>query len=146
MAAGNSPSMIDKNIGKVRNTFGPIGMRTELPRRWKELQTSHPANIPANNFWSVVVYDALSRSELQTGQPFPSVSVYTKPIVNADGSIDIIFGPDEPNQKSNWIKTVPGNDVRRPAGKSLLPHVGRRALGIRDQRTRRRPPPGQGCS
>ena len=33
----------------------------------------------------------MSRSELQNGQPFPSVSSYTKPIVNPDGSIDILF-------------------------------------------------------
>ncbi|MNL60962.1 hypothetical protein D3C87_1848230 [compost metagenome] len=56
----------------------------------------------------MVVYDALSRSELQNGQPFPSVSQYTKPLVNADGSIDIAFGPDKPKEKANWIITVPG--------------------------------------
>ena len=55
-----------------------------------------------------MVYDSLSRSELQNSQPFPSVSSYTKPIANADGSIDILFGPDESKQKSNWIRTVPG--------------------------------------
>ena len=64
--------------------------------------------IPANNFWSVVVYDTLSRSELQNGQQFPSISSYTKPKVNADGSVDIAFGPTEPSGKGNWIKTVPG--------------------------------------
>jgi hypothetical protein len=29
----------------------------------------------------------MSRSELQNGQPFPSVSSYTKPIVNPDGMV-----------------------------------------------------------
>jgi hypothetical protein len=52
--------------------------------------------------------DALSRSELQNGQPLPSVSSYTKPKVNADGSIDIFFGPNEPKDAGNWIKTVSG--------------------------------------
>ena len=56
----------------------------------------------------VGLYDALSRSELQNGEPFPSVSSYTNPKVNEDGSIDVFFGPNEPDQKSNWIKTVPG--------------------------------------
>ena len=64
-------------------------------------------NIPANNFWSVVVYDALGRSELQNGEPFPSVSSYTKPKINEDGSIDVFFGPNDPESKGNWIKTVP---------------------------------------
>jgi hypothetical protein len=67
-----------------------------------------PPNIPAKAFWSVVVYDTLSRSQLQNGQPFPAVSSYTKPLVNADGSIDIYFGPQEPKEKGNWIRTVPG--------------------------------------
>ena len=29
-------------------------------------------------------------------------------VVNSDGSIDILFGPSEPGEKSNWIRTVPG--------------------------------------
>ncbi len=67
-----------------------------------------PPDIPIKNFWSVVVYDALSRSELQNGQPFPSVSGYTDPAINADGSVDIAFGPHQPTDAQNWIATVPG--------------------------------------
>jgi hypothetical protein len=68
-----------------------------------------PAEVPINNFWSVVVYDALSRSELQNGQPLPSVSQYGEPKVNTDGSVDILFGPEMPQgQERNWIRTVPG--------------------------------------
>ena len=68
-----------------------------------------PANIPVVYFWSVVVYDSQSRSELRNGQPFPSMSQYTGPQSNADGSIDIYFGPKAPDgQEKNWIKTVPG--------------------------------------
>jgi hypothetical protein len=29
-------------------------------------------------------------------------------VVNADGTIDIFFGPKAPTQKANWIQTVPG--------------------------------------
>jgi hypothetical protein len=64
-------------------------------------------NIPAKAFWSVVVYDALSRSELQNGQPLPSVSSYVNPKTNADGSVDIVFSPNEPQGGGNWIRTVP---------------------------------------
>jgi len=67
-----------------------------------------PPKIPINSFWSVLVYDALSRSELQNGQKFPSVSQYTDPKVNADGSVDVYFGPEMPKgQDHNWIRTVP---------------------------------------
>ena len=56
----------------------------------------------------MVVYDSLSRSELKNGQPLPSVSSYTRPLVNEDGSIDIQFGPDALKSKANWIQTVRG--------------------------------------
>ena len=109
MAAGNSPSMMDKNVGQgsqylwtYRDADG------NFLDGAKSYRLHILPKIPASNFWSVVVYDALSRSELQNGQPLPSVSSYTKPIVNADGSIDIAFGPEEPKEKGNWIRTVPG--------------------------------------
>jgi hypothetical protein len=109
MAAGNSPAMMDKNVGQGSQYLWTYrdadGNFLDGAKNYK---LHILPNIPADNFWSVVVYDALSRSELQNGQPFPSVSKYTKPSVNADGSIDIVFGPDEPKQKGNWIKTVPG--------------------------------------
>jgi hypothetical protein len=54
------------------------------------------------------VYDNLSRSLLQTSQRLPSVSSYSNPIVNADDSIDITFGPNKPEGDGNWIETVPG--------------------------------------
>jgi hypothetical protein len=32
-----------------------------------------------------------------------------KPVTNADGSIDISFGPNAPHgQGKNWLRTVPG--------------------------------------
>jgi hypothetical protein len=61
------------------------------------------------NFWSVVAYDADSRSILRNDQPFPSVSSYTGPEANADGSTEIWFGPEAPAGKAkNWIRTTPG--------------------------------------
>jgi hypothetical protein len=70
-----------------------------------------PPHIPAKHFWSVVAYDADSRSILRNGQSFPSVSSYTEPAVNADGSIDIDFGPEAlsgAGSTKNWIQTMPG--------------------------------------
>jgi hypothetical protein len=109
MAAGNSPAMMEKHVGQgsqylwtYRDASGAFldGGKTY---RLRVLP-----NIPAKAFWSVVVYDSLSRSELQNGQPLPSVSSYTKPKVNADGTIDITFGPSAPTDGGNWIRTVPG--------------------------------------
>jgi len=51
-----------------------------------------------------------SRSMLQTDQRFPSVSSHNKDLkVNADGSVDVYFGPTAPaGLKNNWVQTVPG--------------------------------------
>jgi hypothetical protein len=69
-----------------------------------------PPNVPARNFWSFVVYDNQTRSMLQTDEQFPSLGSQKKEIVtNADGSIDVWFGPTAPKgHEANWIQTVPG--------------------------------------
>jgi hypothetical protein len=69
-----------------------------------------PAKVPAKDFWSVVVYDPQTRSELQTTQPFPSKNNKRNPLVtNSDGSVDIFFAPKAPaGKESNWIQTVAG--------------------------------------
>jgi hypothetical protein len=109
MAAGNSPAMMEKNVGKGSQYLWTYHDAAGAYLDGAKTYRLHvPPNIPARNFWSVVVYDSLSRSELQGGQLLPSVSSYTKPITNADGSIDITFSPTEPKEKGNWIKTVPG--------------------------------------
>ncbi len=68
-----------------------------------------PPNIPAANYWSIVLYDADTRALLNNGQPFPSVASNQKMTVNKNGSVDVYFGPKPPAmQNANWIKTVPG--------------------------------------
>jgi hypothetical protein len=69
-----------------------------------------PPNPPAKDFWSVVIYDNWTRSILDNGEAAASKNAYDKAIQsNADGSIDIYFGPQPPAGKtSNWIRTVPG--------------------------------------
>jgi hypothetical protein len=88
----------------------------EATKLWKEGLKIYPlakaANPPANRFISICVYDPQTRSELQTGQPFPSynnVRDKDRVIVNDDGSVDLYFGPEAPaGKEANWIQTVPG--------------------------------------
>jgi hypothetical protein len=111
MALGNDPAMMATNVGAgsqyqwtYRDADGDFldGARDYV--------LTIPADIPVNNFWSVVVYDALSRSELRNDQPLPSISQYTDPTINDDGTIDLYFGPEMPDgQEKNWIQTVPGH-------------------------------------
>jgi hypothetical protein len=68
-----------------------------------------PANVPVKNFWSVIAYDTQTRSMLQTGQDWPSVSSQDKDLVtNDDGSVDVHFGPERPQDGGSWIQTLPG--------------------------------------
>ena len=68
-----------------------------------------PPNVPAGNYWSVVLYDADTRALLNNGEPFPSIASNQKFTSNKDGSVDVYFGPDASKDKNaNWIKTVPG--------------------------------------
>lgn len=67
-----------------------------------------PAGIPAKLFWSVTVYDVDNASGLDNGQPLPSINSMDRPQANADGSIDIYFGPEKPEAAANWLRTVPG--------------------------------------
>lgn len=72
-------------------------------------QLTLPPNVPAKDFWSLVVYDNQTRSMLQTDQQFPSLNGQRGVVVNADGSTDIYFGPTAPKgHERNWIQTVPG--------------------------------------
>jgi hypothetical protein len=109
-ATGNSPAMVQKTVGSgsqylvvTRDASG------EFLDGGKNYRFHLPVNVPVKAFWSVVVYDTQSRSELQNGEQFPSISQYTCPVANADGSVDIYFGPQAVKGKEkNWIKTVPG--------------------------------------
>jgi len=68
-----------------------------------------PPDVPANDFWSLVLYDNQSRSMLQTDQQFPSVNSEGDVAQNPDGSTDVYFGPRAPEgMEANWIQTVPG--------------------------------------
>jgi hypothetical protein len=68
-----------------------------------------PANVPASAFWSLTLYSSDSRSMLQNSQNDAARSSYDKLKTNADGSVDLFFGPKAPaGNESNWIGTVSG--------------------------------------
>ncbi|MFX0547131.1 DUF1254 domain-containing protein [Roseovarius sp. S1116L3] len=69
-----------------------------------------PKDVPVKDFWAITMYDTQTRSQLQTGQPFPTIGSQTDGMTqNADGSYDIYFAPEAPEGKEgNWLQTVPG--------------------------------------
>lgn len=75
----------------------------------KTYKITLPGPVPANNFWSFMVYDNQTRSMLETDQKsagLDSLNPTVKP--NADGSYTMWFGPKPPKgHEGNWIQTIP---------------------------------------
>lgn len=71
-----------------------------------------PPDIPAKEFWSVIVYNKQSNTIIKNDQLWPSVFRTSKGLlVNPDSSVDIWFGPTEPaGKEKNWIQTIPGKE------------------------------------
>ena len=107
----NTPAMIAKLVGKGSQYAASFADNAGNPFDGaKNYRINVPANAPAKNFWSVVLYDPQTRSELQTGQPYPSKNdKRNKMIVNDDGSVELYIGPKAPaGKEANWIQSVPG--------------------------------------
>ncbi len=113
---GVTPAMVLKMVGiGSQYAIAALDSENNYLDGGKNYRLNIPANPPAKNFWSIIVYDAQTRSMLQTDQQFPSRGANTSGIQkNADGSYDIYFGPQAPDGKeSNWIQTVPGKGWSR---------------------------------
>ena len=73
MATLNTPAMTMKMVGAgSQYAWGDRDSSGNYLDGAKSYRLTLPPNVPAKNFWSVVVYDPQTRSELQTGQPYPS--------------------------------------------------------------------------
>jgi len=110
-ATGVTPAMAEKMVGEGSQYPWAAQDSKGNPFDGAKIYKLHlPPNIPVKDFWSVIVYDNQTRSMLQTDQRFPSVSSQTKGLlVNADGSVDVYFGPKAPpGKEKNWVQTIPG--------------------------------------
>jgi hypothetical protein len=68
-----------------------------------------PADVPAQEFWSVAVYDPVTRSLLDNDETFSARNSKMSLDTNDDGSIDLYIGAESPaGHENNWIRTVPG--------------------------------------
>jgi hypothetical protein len=65
-----------------------------------------PANAPVNQYWSVTAYDRATHGLIRDTQWSSRSSNTTGLQKNADGSVDVYFGPKPPTDKeSNWVPT-----------------------------------------
>ncbi|MBO6510500.1 MAG: DUF1254 domain-containing protein [Roseibium sp.] len=111
MATVNTPAMVLKLPGKgSQYALSVTDSSGTFLDGSKSYTLTIPADVPARDFWSVVVYDPQTRSELQTSQPFPSKNNKRDKLQeNGDGSITLHFGPEAPpGKEQNWIQTVAG--------------------------------------
>jgi len=105
-----SPGMVSKTSGKgAMYVIGFTDSKGTPLVGDANYRVNLPANVPADLFWSVTLYEAENASGLANGQPFPSLGSRDKPAQNADGSTDLYLGPKAPTGKEgNWLATVPG--------------------------------------
>lgn len=76
----------------------------------KSYKLSIPQPVPGKLFWSVTVYDAQTRSEVQTEQNKGALrSLFELKDVSKTEPTELHFGPRAPEgQEGRWIQTAPG--------------------------------------
>lgn len=109
-AIGMSTGMQGRVLG-----FGQVYLETSHDKagNWldggKTYRFHVDPNPPVRQFWSITLYDNLTRGLVLTPQGAADMSSRRPDlVVNDDGSVDIWFGPERPAAAHNWIQTMPG--------------------------------------
>ena len=109
-AIGNSTGMQGRILG-----FGQVYLETSKDKAGKWLEGGKnykihiPAKAPVKQFWSITLYDNVTRGPVVTDQGSADMSSRKDVEQNADGSVDVFFGPSKPaGSNKNYIKTNPG--------------------------------------
>ena len=74
----------------------------------KNYKLTIPQPVPDKLFWSVTVYDAATRSQVQTDQNRAALrSQFELKDISGTAPVDLYFGPSA-GPEGRWIKTTPG--------------------------------------
>jgi hypothetical protein len=77
----------------------------------KTYRLTVPANVPVRQYWSTTAYDRATHALIRDLPRASRSSQIPEMQKNADGSVDVFFGPAAPTGKeSNWVPTKPGRD------------------------------------
>ena len=91
-----------------------LGAYKDKNDRWfdggKTYKLTVPPNPPAKQFWSFTIYDTYDRVGIDSKTQNADLSSRDEGLrKNADGSVDLYFGPTAPQgYEKNWIPTIPG--------------------------------------
>jgi len=112
-AIGNSVGMQGRVLG-----FGQVYLETSKDKagNWldggKSYRMRVDPNPPVKQFWSITLYDNLTRGPVITDAGSSDLSSRKPDLMsNADGSVDVFFGPVKPDGAANFIKTNPGRGL-----------------------------------
>ena len=112
-AIAASPAMFRRSPGA--GSLYWLGLRDACGRYLEGGQAytlTVPQPVPARLFWSVTVYDAETRSQIQAGQDNAALrSLFELNDVDTDSPVQLHFGPEKPGDAAaaaRWIKTIPG--------------------------------------
>ncbi|WP_035650883.1 DUF1254 domain-containing protein [Flavobacterium sp. ASV13] len=109
-AIGASPSMFRrKEGGGSLYWLGLKDAEGKYVDGGKTYKLTIPTPVPAKLFWSVTIYDAITRSQVATDQNKAALrSLFELKDKIGGKSIDLYFGPKAPaGKEGQWIKTLP---------------------------------------
>jgi hypothetical protein len=109
-AVGVSPVMMRRDVrGRSVYWLGTRDASGAYLDGGKSYRLRVPQPVPARLFWSVTVYDAETRSEIQTNQNKAALrSLFELANLDQDAPVELSFGPDAPAEgEGRWIKTIP---------------------------------------
>ena len=110
-AVTNDPAMHGQKTGKGQVYLAAY---KDKDGDWLDGGTNYvlhvPADAPAEAFWSVTAYEVSTRTLINNKYEVADRSSRMDLAMNADGSVDIYFGPDKPagDKAKNWIPTEAG--------------------------------------
>lgn len=109
-AIAASPAMFRRSTGA--GSLYWLGLRDSAGTYLNGANTyrlSIPQPVPARLFWSVTVYDAETRSQIQTEQGKAVLSSLFGIGDDTGGAVDLYFGPSAPaGHEGRWVQTTPG--------------------------------------
>ena len=86
-------------VGRIK-AYNIVRLKRPSAGWGKKYKLHLPSNIPASDFWSIIVYDQPGNFIIHTDQPWPSVFSSDKNLIyNNDGSVDTWFGPESIKEK-----------------------------------------------